>query len=826
MFGRLNARKLLTRRFSLLAVMALAVLAFTVAVAGAALQSVGPVNPNTGYPTTFTDTAGVTLEHCLDQSGFCLEPPPNPNAPASTPGNIGEESFWWTAEADLDLPSGGTGLLVLALEGAFANDEVVAGDQVVFGRVRLRAEDLTPNRSYTFTHPFGSQTLTSDAEGQIRLTEDIGCFDTPCAPNPPDPGNFRRALNSNIGPFLKWDPAVNPQAPAGYLGNPNVPHAITGSPTGNNLFRMARTGAGSDTATTNLFAVSGKLSTGAPAPAPNATLNPTSLAFGDQTVNTNSAERTSTLTNSGNAALAITSIGDTGPNAGDFTTTEDCPASLPAGASCTIRVIFRPSATGQRTATVNVVDNDNTDPGTVALSGNGVAAAPTAPNAVVAPTSHDFGTVTVGSTSGARVSTLTNNGNAPLTITSIDDGSADYTTNEDCPASLPAGQSCSITMVFHPTATGTRNATVTVNDNDPDATTIALTGVGQAAPANTPNAVVTPTSHDFGTVAVGSSSASRTSTLTNNGTAALAITSIADDSDQYTTTENCPDSLPVNGSCTITMVFSPTSAGTKTATVTVNDNDPDATTIALTGVGQAAAPAPAVNLSAVNLAFPATNIGTTSAPRSVTLTNSGNGPLTITTITVVGGNAGDFAKAASSTCDNGETLAPGATCQVDVTFTPTAAGSRSATLRFATNASSSPDDVGLNGTGVDPNPPAQTPASSVSPAALQFGGESILLGTLLGTDSETRFVSVTSTGTAPLAIGLVTIGGNNPGDFRVVSNTCTGQMLQPGANCVIGVVFHPTALGTRSAVLNIASNAPSPTQVGLGGKGMLLPILI
>jgi hypothetical protein len=434
----------------------------------------------------------------------------------------------------------------------------------------------------------------------------------------------------------------------------------------------------------------------------------------------------------------------------------------------------------------------------------------------------------VGSSSAPRTSTLSNTGNAALAITSIADDSGEYTTTHNCPASLPAGQNCTITMVFSPTSAGTKNGTVTITDNDPDATTIALTGAGEAPPANAPKATFTPASLTFPARDQGSTSAPMTVTVGNDGNANLVISTVVIEGpnagDFAISGGNCAGATvaPAGPDCTVGVTFTPSAAGSRTATLKVNDNDnANPGTVPLSGTGNAA-PAPGVNLSAANLAFPDTNIQTTSAPKSVTLTNNGSAPLSITSITVVGGNAGDFAKAPSSTC--GSTLAAGSSCQVDVTFTPSAAGSRSSTLRFATNAGT--HDVGLHGTGVDPNPPAQTPAASLSPSALQFGGESVLLGTLLGTDSETRFVSVTSTGTAPLAIGALTITGVNPGDFRVVSNTCTGVILQPGANCVIGVVFHPTALGTRSAVLNIASNSPTPIQVGLGGKGMLLPILI
>jgi hypothetical protein len=110
---------------------------------------------------------------------------------------------------------------------------------------------------------------------------------------------------------------------------------------------------------------------GAAAVAPAVSLSPTSLTFSSQTVNTTSAAQSVTLTNSGNAALTISSIGISGANAGDFSQTNTCGSSLAAGASCTISVTFKPTATGTRTAAVSIADNATGSPHTVSLTGTG-----------------------------------------------------------------------------------------------------------------------------------------------------------------------------------------------------------------------------------------------------------------------------------------------------------------------------------------------------------------------------------------------------------------------------------------------------------------------
>lgn len=106
---------------------------------------------------------------------------------------------------------------------------------------------------------------------------------------------------------------------------------------------------------------------------PNATLSPTSLTFSSQMVGTISMPKAVTLTNKGTAHLTITSIGITGLNAGNFSQTHTCGSFLAVGASCTISVRFKPTATGTRTAAVSVHDNATNSPQKVALYGTGIA---------------------------------------------------------------------------------------------------------------------------------------------------------------------------------------------------------------------------------------------------------------------------------------------------------------------------------------------------------------------------------------------------------------------------------------------------------------------
>ncbi|MCM3687566.1 hypothetical protein [Kocuria rosea] len=212
------------------------------------LTAVGPVNTDHGYPAWYEDRTKTRTELCLDADnplcGFLPGDVPDPAKPISFPGNFPGEAFYMLAGSELELPGGGRAVLVLALEAAFANENPIPGDQVVFARQRITVRDAPPNTTLTFTHPYGTMTIDTDAEGAGKLVEDVS----------PAIGNFQTPLKGDVGPFLKWDSG----APEGYLGNPDVEHTITGSPFGTNFFSVS--GGGLDVRN-DLFSVMGKIST-------------------------------------------------------------------------------------------------------------------------------------------------------------------------------------------------------------------------------------------------------------------------------------------------------------------------------------------------------------------------------------------------------------------------------------------------------------------------------------------------------------------------------------------------------------------------------------
>jgi hypothetical protein len=213
------------------------------------IVTVGPVNSNNGFPDWYRDTNGVDLQPCDDpQDKFCggAVAAPDNTAPIVFPGNFPDEFFYMAADAD-GLTSAG-GVKVLAsydLEGAFANGPVTAGDQIVFTRIRYKiTSGLQKNTDYKVTHPYGTDTITSDDTGALFVTQDVGVT----------AGDFTQAMKGRVGPFLTWAPNPNDATdvpPAGYIGDGVTPHAVTGSELGTNFVRIQGPGIGGDATSTN-----------------------------------------------------------------------------------------------------------------------------------------------------------------------------------------------------------------------------------------------------------------------------------------------------------------------------------------------------------------------------------------------------------------------------------------------------------------------------------------------------------------------------------------------------------------------------------------------
>ncbi|MDR9453512.1 MAG: choice-of-anchor D domain-containing protein [Wenzhouxiangella sp.] len=227
----------------------------------------------------------------------------------------------------------------------------------------------------------------------------------------------------------------------------------------------------------------------------------------------------------------------------------------------------------------------------------------------------------------------------------------------------------------------------------------------------------------------------------------------------------------------------------------------------LTGFGEV----PSLTSSVSTLDFEKVPVATASNLKSITLTNTGTGPLSLGTLSLTGADASDFALS-SDNCSN-QTLAVSASCTLSVSLTPAQVGARTAAVSVPSNASTSPDSIGLVGTGV------LLGEVALSSTRLDFG--QVVVG-----QDKTELVSLSNKGAGQLAIEPLAINGSGASDYALTNDGCSGQTLRAAGQCEFSVVLTPSSNGPRSASLSISTNAlSSPDSVALAGLGHQLGAL-
>jgi len=432
------------------------------------------------------------------------------------------------------------------------------------------------------------------------------------------------------------------------------------------------------------------------------------------------------------------------------------------------------------------------------------------PQVLLSASSLNFKDETVGTTSPPLALLLSNVGQGNLSISSIvinGTTTPQFAETNNCGTSVPPGASCTLNVTFTPTTADNQSAQLVITDNAVASPhTIPLLGLGAdlgAAQVLLSKSVLT-----FASQTENTTSASQSVSLSNPGTITVTITQVSlagTNTADFSGVNTCGSSLAPGKTCTVSVSFQPSGVGPRAAQLLIADNasgSPQA--ITLNGIG-AANTNPVASVSPASLTFPSQTVKTTSALLPVTVSNTGSAALAVTGIGITGADSAEFAE--TDTCGNA--VAAGATCTVNVSFTPAAVGSRSAQLQMSDNAAGSPQVVALVGTGVA----VSTPAVTLTPAVLNFGDQNV------GAASPTMAVTLDNTGSSALSISSIAISGTNAADFGQ-TNTCTAS-LAAGASCSISVVFTPAQIGARSAQIVMTDNANgSPRQIPLSGAGI------
>lgn len=550
--------------------------------------------------------------------------------------------------------------------------------------------------------------------------------------------------------------------------------------------------------------------------APVAAATPTALSFASTTVGSTTASQTVTLRNTGTAALSITAIAVSNASF-VIASGGSCAAggSVAAAGSCTINVQFRPQSTGTLSGSLTVTHNATPTTTTVALSGTATAAVTAQP--AVTPSALNFGSVAVGSRSAVQTVTVSNSGSGPLSLGAITVSNARFAIAGGSCASggtvAAGGGSCTVLVDFAPTVTGAASGNLSIAHNaSASPLLVALSGTG-AAPA-APVAQLSPTALSYSQV-INTASANQTATLTNTGNAPLLIGSISlggTAAADYTIAagSSCTSggTVAAGASCSLLVSFRPSATGTRTAAIAISHDDTahSPSTLSLNGTGTAQ-PTGQLAVNRLALSYAAQPLGSSSAAQTVTVSNSGSAVLSLSTLAIGGAQSSDFAiVAGSAPCSVGGSLAVGASCTVDVLFTPTvASGTRSASLSLAAGTAGSAT-ISLSGTAAA----AAAPILSLTPTSLAFGSVAT------GSTSPAQTAQLANTGTASLAIASLT-----PTSARyLLSHDCPAS-LAVGSHCTLTLRFAPTVNGSVAGAIDIASNAASsPDALALSGTGV------
>ncbi|MBL0174487.1 MAG: choice-of-anchor D domain-containing protein [Ignavibacteria bacterium] len=312
--------------------------------------------------------------------------------------------------------------------------------------------------------------------------------------------------------------------------------------------------------------------------------------------------------------------------------------------------------------------------------------------------------------------------------------------------------------------------------------------------------ILAQSSVDFGSVIV-SQNELRSLTVQNTGGAALNIASTVIAPAAYAIVSGGgAQIIPPGGSVTMQLRFTPGASGSIPGTLTIASNASNSPSLVVSLIGSGLSQAPEIQLSSSSLDFGAVAVSSSST-RSVTINNTGNAQLTLSSQAVGGTDAAQFVVTRLAASP----IAAAGSDYVEIRFTPSSAGAKNATLTIASNDPNRPSStVSLSGIGTS----GAQPRLSVSASLLDFGTAAV-------SALVTRDVVLTNTGTAPLNISSQNVSG-----AMFSLSTLAGGVIQPGAQSTARVAFQPTAQGTYNGSFDIASNDPTSPSLSITLRGV------
>ncbi len=503
----------------------------------------------------------------------------------------------------------------------------------------------------------------------------------------------------------------------------------------------------------------------------------------------------------------------TEPNNAEISFPTDASFNLQSGEGLSTLTVVAKNAVGTVVATKSqdaVIKRGKTTEfiitlGAVVITDGGVDAAPDGGDSmlVINKNVRDFGTLVTGSSSAPGVFTVTNTGTVPSGMLSLTLGGAnasEFSASGCEGVVLSPGGACQVVATFRPTTAGMQTASFNVTGNPGGQVSAMLSGLAVAPGA----LVITPVSRNFGTAAIGGSSAIVTFEVSNSGlvqTGTLVTLLTGSDMTQFViTSDGCLNQqLSPGGKCMVSVRFKPTAEGPMASSLAVN-GVPGGTAVAtLAGTGL---PAGSLSISPPSLDFPATLMGSDSPPAGVTVTNTGGTTLMNLDVKVSGSHSGDFV-IVNDGC-SGIAIQPSNTCVIDLKFHPSGGGAKVASISVTAAGGSA--SASLTGVGVTPA------ALALMPGSHDFGQVAL-------NSSATATFNVTNGGGTASGIVARTITGT---DFSIMGSTCSTTVgLAPGAGCQITVKFSPLSTpGARSGNLNVSASPGGSVNGPLSGTAL------
>jgi phospholipase C len=307
-------------------------------------------------------------------------------------------------------------------------------------------------------------------------------------------------------------------------------------------------------------------------------------------------------------------------------------------------------------------------------------------NCPLVSSAYNLGYSAIGTTGPAFTVTLNNNRSTYLKISSIAT-SKGFTQTNTCHSSMNPGAVCLINVTYTASApAGPVAGALTITDSDSTSPQVVTLN------AIASDLKMSAKSFNFeGNQEIGVTSAAKTLTVENIASSAESITLIQATGD-FAQTNTCGTSLASGAECTITVTFTPTQSGPREGTLYFESTDAAAVQMLyLVGTGTGVVYSPVAGLK-----FPVTPVGSTSAPIPLTMTLSSSAPSSL-----VVGTFTPSAGFAVQTNNCPASLAPGTSCTIDLTFTPTTTGTTSGTLSILSSDFTSPQTVKLQGTGAN-----------------------------------------------------------------------------------------------------------------------------